>query len=219
MLEPVPSCNRGKKVRPASISRRSINLPDLDNLRTKINTMQIIDNHLRKNTNMRQPLKQGHASDTSPTAHCPLPAALPYLISRINKLNKVFILLALSLMLLFNTGCVERFIKVSSRPPGAVVWLNDREVGTTPITVPFTWYGEYSVTLRKNGYETINTSKIADAPIYQWPGLDFISECMLPFTFKDRHEWDFDLAQQQEVDRNKLIIRAERMKIKAEQTK
>ncbi len=128
-------------------------------------------------------------------------------------------MIILSAVLLFNTGCVERFIKVTSRPPGAVVWLNDQEIGTTPITVPFTWYGEYSVTLRKNGYEPINTSRKAEAPLYQWPALDFVSECLVPFTFKDNHEWDFELTARQEVDQNKLIIRAERMKIQAESTK
>ena len=136
-----------------------------------------------------------------------------------NKNKKTIIILSVLFTSLFTSGCVERFIKVTSQPPGAVVWLNDKEIGTTPITVPFTWYGEYAVTIRKNGYDPINTSKKADAPLYQWPGLDFVSECLLPFKFEDNHDWHFDLEQTKPVDRNKLIIRAERMKIKAEEIK
>ena len=177
--------------------------------------MQIKDHNIIINNNLRQPSKQAPDvyRDTFPAAYCLLPTALK---SFILKKNKTIIICTLTASLLFCSGCVERLIKVTSRPAGAVVWLNDQEVGTTPITVPFTWYGQYSVTLRKNGYETINTSREAKAPIYQWPVLDFVSECMLPFTFKDNHQWDFELEKQQEVDRNKLIIRAERMKIKAE---
>ncbi len=43
------------------------------------------------------------------------------------------------------TGCVERTISISSEPSGALVHLNDEEVGRTPLTVPFTFYGTYSV--------------------------------------------------------------------------
>ncbi len=44
-------------------------------------------------------------------------------------------------------GCVERTIHITSDPSGALVHLNDEEVGRTPVTVPFTFYGVYSVRL------------------------------------------------------------------------
>ncbi len=119
-------------------------------------------------------------------------------------------------MLALVTGCVERLIKVTSSPPGAVVWLNDQEIGSTPITVPFTWYGEYSVVLRKDGYEPVLTSVETPTPFYQWPILDFFSECLLPVDLVDEHNWDFQLQAVGEVDSNRLIIRAERMRIQAQ---
>lgn len=44
-------------------------------------------------------------------------------------------------------GCVERTITITSEPSGALVHLNDEEVGRTPLTVPFTFYGVYDVRL------------------------------------------------------------------------
>lgn len=49
------------------------------------------------------------------------------------------------------TGCVERLITVRSQPPGALVHLNDEEIGRTPVTVPFKFYGTYDVRLEHEG--------------------------------------------------------------------
>src|SRR3982750_4047234 len=46
------------------------------------------------------------------------------------------------------TGCVERKLTIGSDPPGAILLLNDVEVGRTPVTVPFTTYGDYDIRLR-----------------------------------------------------------------------
>jgi len=53
--------------------------------------------------------------------------------------------------LLLITGCVERLITVKSTPAGALVYLNDEEVGRTPVTVPFRFYGVYDVRLEHEG--------------------------------------------------------------------
>lgn len=107
------------------------------------------------------------------------------------KFKTTIILLLICLLL---TGCVERLITVTSRPSGAIVWLNDQEVGATPVTVPFTYYGQYDVVIRKEGFDTVKTSRKTPVPIYQWPVLDFFSECMLPWEFTDRHQWDFQMS-------------------------
>lgn len=129
---------------------------------------------------------------------------------------KRLLLLTLSIIVLCSGGCVERLIKVTSSPPGATVWLNDQEVGSTPLSVPFTWYGKYSVAIRKDGYESIISSRETETPLYQWPVLDFFAECILPWNFVDEHDWHYDLSELTEVDQNRLIIRAERMRIQSE---
>jgi hypothetical protein len=110
------------------------------------------------------------------------------------------------------TGCVERFITVDTTPSNAIVSLNGQEIGASPVTVPFTWYGQYEVTIRKDGYQTLNTSKKANAPIYQWPPLDLLAECLLPFTLTDHHHWNFDLTEQTLADPDALIERAQSLR-------
>jgi len=71
--------------------------------------------------------------------------------------------ITLLLLMLGLGGCVERYISITTKPAGAIVWLNDEEVGATPVTVPFTWYGEYEVVVRQAGYKTLKTSRQAEA--------------------------------------------------------
>ena len=117
------------------------------------------------------------------------------------------IALAIFSMLCLN-GCVERLITVTTDPPGAIVWLNGEEVGATPVTTSFTWYGTYDVVIRKDGYETLKTAQDTPAPFYQWPGIDLVSECLLPFTITDHHQWEYELTPHAAVESQELIDRA-----------
>ena len=76
------------------------------------------------------------------------------------------------------SGCVQRTMYVNSEPPGAIVYMNDQEVGRTPLQRDFTWYGTYDVQVRKEGYETLSTKSRVIAPWWQWPPIDLIAEFM-----------------------------------------
>jgi len=119
---------------------------------------------------------------------------------------RMFLLCALLL-----GGCVERTITINSSPPGALVYLNDEEVGRTPVTRDFTWYGDYSVTLRAEGCETLKTHQEVVAPWYQFVPIDLISE-IWPSKFKDRHEFTYDLEPLPVVDDKTMVHRAVEMK-------
>jgi hypothetical protein len=114
--------------------------------------------------------------------------------------------------LLIVAGCVERKLTINTNPAGAVVLLNDEEIGTTPVTVPFNWYGDYNVTARKPGYETLQTHKKLSSPWYDYFPFDFFAEILYPGHIVDAYEWSFDLAPQKEIDRNELIRAAEKLK-------
>ena len=60
-------------------------------------------------------------------------------------------ILALWAVCLGPAGCVQRSITITSDPPHAIVWLNDEEIGRTPVTVPFTFYGKYDVRIVHEG--------------------------------------------------------------------
>lgn len=131
--------------------------------------------------------------------------------------NRNYILGFLTLISLLLTchGCVERLITVKTTPPGAIVWLNGEEIGAAPVTRTFTWYGEYEVVIRNEGFETLKTSRKMDAPFYQWPVIDFFTECLLPFHFVDQHEWEFELSPQTPTDTGELIQRAKDLRQEA----
>jgi hypothetical protein len=106
-------------------------------------------------------------------------------------------------------GCVERTLAVRSNPPGALVYLNGQEAGRTPMERDFLWYGDYDVVLRKDGYQTIKTSKAVIAPIYEWVPFDLISE-LLPIPLKDRHTITYNLQPQiTQIDDAALLSRAQ----------
>lgn len=113
-------------------------------------------------------------------------------------------------------GCVERTVSINSEPPGATVILNDQEVGKSPVKVPFTWYGDYDIILRKEGYETIKTSKRLNAPWYQTPGIDIFAEVLVPFTIHDDRELDtFVMNPRQSVDKEALLQSAAELRQRA----
>jgi len=91
------------------------------------------------------------------------------------------------------TGCLHRRIFVTSDPPGATVHLNDVEIGRTPVEVDFTYFGVYDVRITKQGYEPITTSENAEAPIYEWPGLDLLAEA-IPADITTEIRWDYTLT-------------------------
>jgi hypothetical protein len=84
-------------------------------------------------------------------------------------------------------GCVERTMQIDTDPPGAIVYLNDQEVGRTPVRRDFLWYGNYDVVVRKEGYDTLKTTKWVVAPIWQWPPIDLIAD-LLPLRLKDERK-------------------------------
>lgn len=80
----------------------------------------------------------------------------------------------LSALLVFG-GCNRRTIEITSEPTGALVKLNDVEVGRTPLQVDFKYYGRYDVQLAADGYRPLSTSAEAVAPWYEYPGPDLVT--------------------------------------------
>ncbi len=113
-------------------------------------------------------------------------------------------------------GCVERTVTIHTEPEEATVFLNDQEVGKSPVKVPFTWYGDYDIIVRKEGYQTLKTHRRINAPWYQWPFIDFFAECLVPFTIHDNHVLEvLVLEPRQSVDKETLLQSAEELRDRA----
>lgn len=126
--------------------------------------------------------------------------------------------IASAILLTLVVGCVERTIKITTQPTGATVILNDEEVGRTPADVRFTWHGTYDVIVRKEGYQTLHTSKKVNLPVYQWPVVDIFTELFIPYTWHEQHAWNFDLQPQELPSREDLIERATEFRQEAQQS-
>jgi len=112
---------------------------------------------------------------------------------------------------LFLGGCVERRLTINTEPQGALVILNDEEIGESPVTVNFEWYGDYGVRISKEGYETLNTHRDLKAPWYDGFPFDFFA-MLNPKRTVDSYEWTFELAPQKQPTREELIQDAEKLK-------
>jgi len=102
------------------------------------------------------------------------------------------------------TGCIERTIRITSEPPGALVTLNDEQIGRTPAEAEFLFHGDYDVRLELDGYEPIHEGRRAEAPLYEYPVIDLVAEA-LPITLENTQEWHFVLEPSPET----LIERGE----------
>jgi len=114
-------------------------------------------------------------------------------------------------LLLTLAGCVEREMTITSDPPGALVTISDVEVGRTPLTQSFTWYGDYRIKLTSDGMAPLNTNAKISPPIYEWPVIDFFSQ-IAPWTYHDRRFFHFKMEKAVEPTKEELLKRAAELK-------
>ena len=124
-------------------------------------------------------------------------------------------LLALGMIALFFPmvcGCVQRRMTIRSNPPGALVYVDDYEIGLTPVSVNFTYYGTRKIRLVKDGFETLTVMEKIPAPWYQIPPLDFVAENLVPGEIRDRRTLTYQLRPQTVCPPEELLARAEQLR-------
>lgn len=114
------------------------------------------------------------------------------------------------IVILAASGCVERQLTINTKPEGALVVLNDEEIGTSPVTVSFNWYGDYCVRISKQGYETLNTHRKLEAHWYNVFPFDFFTMFSSKRTV-DSYQWAFELKPKQYQTREQLIENAQEL--------
>jgi hypothetical protein len=107
------------------------------------------------------------------------------------------------------SGCVHRQLVITTDVPGTVVQVNGKTIGATPVDYPFTYYGDYHIRLMRDGFETQEVLQPVPAPWYQWPGIDFISENVIPWTITDIHRPHYIMRPLQAEDPEAVGRRAE----------
>ncbi len=92
----------------------------------------------------------------------------------------------------------------------ALVHLNDKEIGRTPTTTGFLFYGVYDVRLEIEGHQTLQTSGTAAAPWWDNLGLDLIAETGNPHVDV---RWHYKLEPSTEdQDTEGLLDRAQQLR-------
>jgi hypothetical protein len=115
-----------------------------------------------------------------------------------------------ALLALFGlSGCVERRYTIRSEPPGALVIVNGEEIGTTPVSRAFTFYGDRSIRLVREGYEVLDVVQPVNAPLYDNLVTEFFTETLLPYTLRDERTFNYKLSPVKPTDPNELLGRAE----------
>lgn len=115
--------------------------------------------------------------------------------------RRLHLLMPLLLLPLLLGGCVDRMLIIRSDPPGARVFVDGRDLGTTPTEVPFEHYGTREVMVRMEEIELRGERALApqtrmvevSAPWYQWFPFDLFSEFLYPGTIVDAREVMFTL--------------------------
>lgn len=114
-------------------------------------------------------------------------------------------------------GCIDRKMTITSEPAGAVVVVSDVEIGRTPVTIPFTWYGDYEIILRQSGYKTIRAHANIFPPVYEIPPFDLLSE-LAPWTYHDSRYLHYRMQEQTQPSDQDLINRGLQMQKQVSET-
>jgi hypothetical protein len=110
------------------------------------------------------------------------------------------------------SGCVERRMTIRSNPPGALVYVDDYDIGVTPVSTSFIYYGTRKIRLVKDGYETLTVIQPIPPPWYEYVPFDFVSENFVPGQIRDQRVFDFQLKPQMIVPTDQLLGRAEQLR-------
>ena len=122
------------------------------------------------------------------------------------------VITCLVLIVLLLPGCVQRRLTISSNPPGAIVKVDDVEIGRTPVSTSFIYYGTRKIQIAKAGYETLTVLQPVPAPWYQWPGIDFVSEHFTPGKINDDRLFNYNLEPAVAVPTDQLLKRAQELR-------
>jgi hypothetical protein len=112
-------------------------------------------------------------------------------------------------------GAVRRRLTIRSQPEGALVYVDDQQVGATPCSVSFTYYGTRKIQLIRDGFKTITVLEKISAPWYQIPPLDFFSENVYGGELRDERIVDFQMEPETIPPTTELWQRAESLRASA----
>ncbi len=119
----------------------------------------------------------------------------------IKVIRSVHFLALIAVIVLVSAGCVTRTITVETNPSNASVYIDNKLVGESPVSVPFTYYGTRKIMIERRDddekltHERTTSFEKIKAPVYEIFPLDFVSELVWPRELKDEHVLTYDLVE------------------------
>ena len=121
----------------------------------------------------------------------------------------------LTLVMVAGSGCVQRRMTIRSNPPGALVYVDDYQIGTTPVSTDFVYYGTRKIRLVKDGFETLTVRQPIPVPWYEVFPLDFVSENLWPWEIRDERVVDLAMAPAESQPAELVVARAQTARLAA----
>ena len=119
---------------------------------------------------------------------------------------------------LTTVGCVQRRMTIRSNPPGALVYVDDYQIGTTPVSTDFVYYGTRKIRLVKDGYETLTVRQPFPLPWYQLFPIDFVTENLWPWEIRDERVVDLAMMPAGVTVPESVVARAEQVRASTTRT-
>ncbi|MBS0266352.1 MAG: PEGA domain-containing protein [Planctomycetes bacterium] len=117
-----------------------------------------------------------------------------------------------------SSGCMHRRLTIRSEPPGAAVMVDGVEVGYTPTSIDYTYYGTREITLTKEGYQTLTVPLKLSTPWYQCFPLDFVTDNFAMTKINDRREVNYALQRENIEPTENVENRANNLRSEAMRT-
>ena len=107
--------------------------------------------------------------------------------------NRVLVVFTMAVLCVM-PGCVKRRYTLRTDPPGALAIVNGEEIGPTPVSHSFTYYGDRNITFMRDDYQTLSVVQPMDAPWWDNYFTEFFSENLVPITLRDEREFHYRLV-------------------------
>ena len=141
------------------------------------------------------------------------------------KLNvlRLFAIGLTTFVIVLGTGCIERKFVIITNPADSEVYLDGKYIGnsvadnpidpkTGRIDIPFVYYAQREIIVKKKDYESRLEYIKPTTPWYDYFPIDFIAEVLLPYTIKVQFVYRLDLNEYADIDAEDLYDKSEAMR-------
>jgi hypothetical protein len=113
---------------------------------------------------------------------------------------------------------MHRRLTIRSQPTGAAVVVDGEEIGFTPVSMDYTYYGTRDITLMKSGYKTVKLPHKLETPWYQVFPLEFVTDNLAFTHIRDKRDVQYILEPEQLTPTGELLDRADSLRSNALRT-